>query len=98
MSNIADSKVQSVTGHRSMRMTEHYTHFDTRQFAEVRDVQANLLAVNNPVKTVQMKTKPGKTGEAVKATKTAGKTVKPKTANIKKSHAKKPVVNKKARA
>ena len=46
MSNVADSKVQSVTGHRSMSMTEHYTytHFDTRQFTEIRDVQAGLLA------------------------------------------------------
>jgi hypothetical protein len=44
MSNVADSKVQSVTGHRSMSMTEHYTHFDTRKFTEIRDVQAELLA------------------------------------------------------
>ena len=43
MSNVVDSKVQKVTGHRSQRMTEHYTHFDTRQFTEVRDVQAKLL-------------------------------------------------------
>ena len=44
MSNVADSKVRSITGHRSKKMTEHYTHFDTRQFTEVRDVQAELLA------------------------------------------------------
>jgi integrase len=44
MSNVADSKVQSLTGHRSMSMTEHYIHFDTRQFTEVRVVQAELLA------------------------------------------------------
>jgi integrase len=43
MSDVADSKVQSVTGHRSMRMTDHYTHFDTRQFNEIRDVQETLL-------------------------------------------------------
>jgi hypothetical protein len=43
MSDVADSKVQSVTGHRSMRMTDHYTHFDTRQFNEIRDVQKILL-------------------------------------------------------
>ena len=48
MSNVADSKVQSVTGHRSNRMTEHYTHFDTRQFTEVRNVQAELLTYNEP--------------------------------------------------
>jgi integrase len=45
MSNVADSKVQSVTGHRSAKMTDHYTHFDTRQFTEVRNVQAELLAL-----------------------------------------------------
>jgi integrase len=44
MANIADSKVQSVTGHKSLKMTEHYTHFDTRQFTEVREVQTTLLA------------------------------------------------------
>ena len=43
MSNVADSKVQSVTGHKSISMTEHYTHFDTRKFTEVRDVQDELL-------------------------------------------------------
>jgi integrase len=51
MSNVADSKVQSVTGHRSMRMTDHYTHFDTRQFTEIRDVQVELLAFKQPEKT-----------------------------------------------
>jgi integrase len=49
MSNIADSKVQKVTGHRTMKMTEHYTHFDTRQFSEIRDVQAGLLTFQEPV-------------------------------------------------
>jgi integrase len=65
MSNIADSKVQSVTGHRSMRMTEHYTHFDAREFAEIRDVQAELLAIEKPVEA--NKAKQGK-GRQVKKT------------------------------
>jgi integrase len=43
MWNIADSKVQSVTGHRTAAMTEHYTHFDTKAFTDVRNVQAKLL-------------------------------------------------------
>jgi hypothetical protein len=62
MSNVADSKVQSVTGHRSMRMTDHYTHFDTRQFTEIRDVQAELLSFKKPEKTraKQNKGKPAK--------------------------------------
>jgi integrase len=51
MSNVADSKVQSVTGHKTMKMTEHYTHFDTRQFTEIRDVQSELLTLKELEKT-----------------------------------------------
>ena len=43
-SNVCLSKVQKVTGHKSLKMTEHYTHFDTKQFTEVVVVQNNLLA------------------------------------------------------
>jgi integrase len=43
MANVALSKVQSVTGHKSDRMTEWYTHFDAKEFAEVRGVQESLL-------------------------------------------------------
>jgi integrase len=48
MSNVADSKVQQITGHKTMRMTDHYTHFDTRQFTEIRDAQAGLLTFQAP--------------------------------------------------
>jgi integrase len=41
--NVADSKVQAVTGHLTMQMTDLYTHFDTRAFSEVRAVQESLL-------------------------------------------------------
>jgi integrase len=44
MNDVADAKVQWVTGHRTKKMTDHYTHFDTRQFTEIREVQAKLLA------------------------------------------------------
>jgi integrase len=44
MANVVDSKVQSVTGHLTQKQTEHYTHFDTRQFAEVREAQTILLS------------------------------------------------------
>jgi integrase len=44
MSDVADSKVQPIIGHLTNEMTEHYTHFDTRQFTEIRDVQNELLA------------------------------------------------------
>ena len=47
-SNVGLSKVQKVTGHKSLKMTDHYTHFDTKQFTEVVDVQNNLLAFNVP--------------------------------------------------
>jgi integrase len=50
MSNVPDSKVQKVTGHLTKAMTERYTHFDTRQFTEIRDVQAELLAYKEPEK------------------------------------------------
>jgi len=36
-------KVQAVTGHKSERMTEHYTHFDPLDFGEVPKIQAQLL-------------------------------------------------------
>jgi integrase len=36
-------KVQAVTGHKSERMTEHYTHFDPQDFGEVPKIQADLL-------------------------------------------------------
>jgi integrase len=48
MANVALSKVQSVTGHKSDRMTEWYTHFDSRDFAEVRGVQESLLLQEAP--------------------------------------------------
>ena len=37
-------KVQAVTGHKSERMTEHYTHFDPLDFGEVPKIQEALLA------------------------------------------------------
>jgi integrase len=48
MANVALSKVQSVTGHKSDRMTEWYTHFDAKEFAEVRGVQESLLLPESP--------------------------------------------------
>jgi len=52
MANVALSKVQSVTGHKSERMTERYTHFDAKEFTEVRGVQEALLL---PEKTSKRK-------------------------------------------
>jgi integrase len=68
MANIADSKVQSVTGHKTLKMTEHYTHFDTRQFTEVREAQAKLLTAGETETTKKGKAaKPeAETARAVK--------------------------------
>jgi integrase len=43
MANVSALKVQKVTGHKSLSMTRHYAHFDSREFSEVLDVQNNLL-------------------------------------------------------
>jgi integrase len=44
MANVNTLKVQKVTGHKTMSMTRHYAHFDSRYFTEVLDVQNNLIA------------------------------------------------------
>ena len=44
MANVHTLKVQKVTGHKSLSMTKHYAHFDSRDFTEVLDVQNNLLS------------------------------------------------------
>jgi integrase len=43
MANVNTLKVQKVTGHKSLSMTRHYAHFDSRDFTEVLDVQNSLL-------------------------------------------------------
>ena len=37
-------KVQAVTGHKTEKMTDNYTHFDPLEFTEVSKIQENLLA------------------------------------------------------
>ena len=83
MNNIADSKVQKVTGHKTKKMMEHYTHFDTKQFTEVRDVQTNLLACNQPETKIIA-------DEEIKVTIAEDVAVKPKTAKKKKTNGIKP--------
>jgi len=43
MGNVADSKVRELTGHKSEAMTELYTHFDPREFIEVRRIQEGIV-------------------------------------------------------
>lgn len=40
---VADAKLQKLTGHRTMEMTENYTHFSVNDFADVRLVQEDML-------------------------------------------------------
>jgi integrase len=40
---ITDAKVQSITGHQTQEMTDHYTHFNNAEFADVREVQNTLF-------------------------------------------------------
>jgi integrase len=44
-SNIPDSKIQSVTGHRTIKMTVHYSHMDIQDIPEVKAAQEAVLAV-----------------------------------------------------
>jgi integrase len=73
--NVADSKVQPVIGHMTKKMTDKYTHFDTRKFNEVRDVQTELLTApqkETPKKTATPKKK-RETKKAAVSVKTAKK-------------------------
>jgi integrase len=66
MKNIVDSKVQSVTGHLTQKQTEHYTHFDTRQFTEVREAQTTLLAAGEVEPKKKAAKRKTETAQAVK--------------------------------
>jgi len=41
-------EVQAVTGHKTEKMTEHYTHFNPMEFGEVPEIQAELLKKKIP--------------------------------------------------
>lgn len=43
LKGVPDSMVQAVTGHKTLAMTEHYTHFDPMQMPEIVNLQASLL-------------------------------------------------------
>jgi hypothetical protein len=44
VAGVSIAKVQSVTGHKSDRMTEWYCHFDPKDFTDVRQAQEALLS------------------------------------------------------
>lgn len=41
--NIADSKLQKLTGHKSDKMTDNYTHFKHSDFSDVSKIQTKIL-------------------------------------------------------
>ncbi|MBF9014696.1 MULTISPECIES: tyrosine-type recombinase/integrase [unclassified Oceanispirochaeta] len=45
--DISDSKLQSLTGHSSMAMTDHYTHFNHSDFQDVGAVQAQIFTLTD---------------------------------------------------
>jgi integrase len=49
MANVSTLKVQKVTGHKSLSMTRHYAHFDSRDVTEVLDVQNKLMGYKKPI-------------------------------------------------
>jgi integrase len=64
MANVSDNKVMSLTGHTTEKMKKHYTHFDTTQFAEVVEVQEQLLIAGEVKEESSPKTttKPDRSG------------------------------------
>jgi integrase len=45
--NLADSKLQNMTGHSSRAMTDHYTHYAAEDLKEVVKIQAKILPFSN---------------------------------------------------
>gem|GEM_PF-276698 len=93
MHNVSDAKVQSVTGHKTKKMTDRYTHFDTRQFTEVRDIQSELLVLPDNTKQAETKIITGK-AKMMPSKKPESKT----EGKAKAAAVKKPVVKKKTAA
>jgi len=66
--------VQAVTGHKSERMTEYYTHFNPMEFGEVSQIQASLLTgkaegkkTDRPALTLVTKPESQETNRQIKA-------------------------------
>ncbi len=43
VNNISDSKLQRITGHKTDKMTEHYTHYSKNDFKDILAVQEGLF-------------------------------------------------------
>jgi integrase len=46
LANVSASKVKAVTGHVTQKMTEHYTHFVTKELPEIKEVQDGIFTHN----------------------------------------------------
>jgi integrase len=66
MQGLSISQVQSVTGHNSVRMTEHYSHLDARQISEITKAQAAILGND---KTEEKPARSGGTARVLKLVK-----------------------------
>jgi integrase len=44
-SRVPDSKLKRLTGHLSQDMVEHYTHFDVKDFQDVKMIQEELFMI-----------------------------------------------------
>jgi integrase len=64
MADVAQSKVNLVAGHKSQRMNDRYTHFDTKEFAEVRRVQETIFRTEEETRNGEG-VKPGEEKEAI---------------------------------
>ena len=45
--NITDSKLQRMTGHKSLQMTDRYTHYGLDDLKEIGDIQAKIVPFSN---------------------------------------------------
>ena len=44
---VHDAKLQRLTGHRTLAMTEHYTHFSIDDFKDVLNIQESYFSLNS---------------------------------------------------
>jgi hypothetical protein len=74
------SQVQSVTGHNSVRMTEHYSHLDARQISKITEAQAAILGNKKPKEKTASPKKPVRNSDSGNVLKFEKKAAAKKTA------------------
>jgi integrase len=63
VADVAQSKVNLVAGHKSQKMNDRYTHFNTKEFTEVRKVQETIFRQEDKTGNAEG-TQPGEQKEA----------------------------------